>query len=181
METMEAILNRRSIRHFEDKAIPDSVLNGVLEAIQWSPSWANSQCWEIVVVKELEAKESLKEAVGRNPASKSMVQAPVVLVFCYKKGRSGFYSGEESTILGDWGMFDLGIATQSAALAAYDAGLGTVVVGLFDHAKVADILNVPKDVQIVSMLPMGYPARDGKAPPRRALADFIHTNRFSNE
>ncbi len=181
MEMMEAIFKRRSIRHFEDKAIPEPVLNSVLEAIQWSPSWANTQCWEIVVVKDTSVKERLQEAVGRNPASKAMVQAPVVLVFCYTKNRSGFYNAQESTILGDWGMFDLGIATQSAALAAHDAGLGTVVVGLFDHRKVSDILGVPAEMQVVSMLPLGYPARDGKAPPRRALADFVHTDRFSKE
>ncbi len=177
-ETMNAIRQRRSIRSFEDRPIPDEALQTVLDAIRWSPSWANTQCWEIVVVREPGTKLKLQEAAGRNPASKALVAAPVVLVFCGRQGHSGHYNGSASTKHGDWFLFDLGIATQNAALAAHDQGLGTVVVGLFDHDKVAGILGVPDDVQVVSMLPLGYPARPGTAPPRREIGEFTHSEKY---
>jgi nitroreductase len=178
METMDAIRQRRSIRHFEDQPVPEELLKTVLDAIRWAPSWANTQCWEIVVVKDSGTKLKLQEAAGRNPASKALAAAPVVLVFCGRQDHSGYYNGSASTKHGDWCLFDLGIATQNAALAAHDAGLGSVVVGLFDHDKVAGILCVPDDIQVVSMLPLGYPARPGTAPPRREISEFTHYERY---
>jgi len=56
-DIMNTIMNRRSIRRYQDKEIPDNILNKVLEAARRAPSWANSQAWEIVVVKEQSIKE----------------------------------------------------------------------------------------------------------------------------
>ena len=128
-ELMSIIKGRRSIRRFQDKPVPEKDLQQILEAVQWSPSWANTQCWEIVVVKNREMKERLNEALSpTNPAKKGLPDAPVVLALCGKVRSSGYYKDEASTKLGDWYMFDLGIATQSVCLAAYDLGLGTVIV-----------------------------------------------------
>jgi nitroreductase len=57
---MEIIKGRRSIRKYQDKDIPDESLNKILEAVQWSPSWANTQCWEMIVVKDPAIKEKLQ-------------------------------------------------------------------------------------------------------------------------
>ena len=48
---MDVIKGRRALRRYEEKPIPEELLNQVLEAVQWSPSWANTQVWEIIVVK----------------------------------------------------------------------------------------------------------------------------------
>ena len=63
-------------------------------------------------------------------------------------------------------MFDTGLAMQNLCLAAYALGLGTVIVGMFDHQKVAEILGVHQDVEVVAMTPLGYPATQGVAPKR---------------
>ena len=47
--TMDVIKGRRSVRNYQEKEIPEEALNQMLEAVQWSPSWANTQCWEIIV------------------------------------------------------------------------------------------------------------------------------------
>jgi nitroreductase len=102
----------------------------------------------------------------------------VVLVLCGKKGTSGFYKGEVTTALGDWYMYDLGIATQTLCLTAHAMGLGTVVVGLFDHTLAAEAVGVPEGYQLVSMIPLGYPAKTGAAPKRRERSEYVHEERF---
>jgi nitroreductase len=177
---MEVIKGRRSIRKYEDKEIPQQQLDALLEAVRWSPSWANTQCWEIIVVTSAATKAALQATLPPkgNPAFKAMAAAPVVLVLCGKKGTSGCYKGEVSTVLGDWFMYDLGIATQTLCLTAHAMGLGTVVVGLFDHAEAAEAVGVPQGYQLVSMIPLGYPAKTGAAPKRREPGEYIHMGRF---
>ena len=178
-DIMEIIKGRRSIRNFLDKTIPEELLNQVLEAIQWSPSWANTQCWEIVVVKDPEVKAELQATMSKgNPATKAVVDAPVVLVICGKLGRSGYYKNEVTTKFGDWFLFDLGIATQSLCLAAHARGLGTVIAGLFNHDKVKEILAVPEDCDPVAIVPLGFPSKSSGAPKRREIAEFTHYDRF---
>jgi len=178
-EFMEILKGRRSIRRYEEKEIPQEVLNRVFEAVQWSPSWANTQCWEVLVVRDPATKEQLQATLTKtNPALKAMVQAPVVLALCGKLRSSGCYKGEVTTKFGDWFMFDLGLATQSICLAAHDQGLGTVVVGLFDHDRAKEILGVPEGYELVVMIPIGYPAKVSMAPKRRETADFVHEGRF---
>ena len=178
-QLMEAIKERRSIRKYENKEVPEALLNQVLEAVQWAPSWANTQCWEIIVVKDQAAKQQLQEVMGKgNPATKAIVDAPVVLAVCGKLKSSGYYKDQVTTKFGDWFLFDLGIATQNLCLAAHDAGLGTVIVGLFDHDKAAQILKVPQGYELVVLVPLGYPAKISSAPKRREIAEFTHSEKF---
>lgn len=178
-QVMAAIKNRRSIRNFEDKAVSDTDLQAVLESVQWSPSWANTQCWEIVVVTDAAVKAQVQEAVPKaNPAHKSIVNAPVVLALCARLNTSGYYKESVTTKFGDWFMFDLGIATQSICLAAHAAGLGTVVVGLFEHDKAASAIKVPEGHELVALIPMGHPSKVPSAPKRKAVSEFTHENTF---
>lgn len=176
---MDILKNRRSIRNYQDKSVTDEQLTTVLEAVQWSPSWANTQVWEIIVVKDQSVKEKLQAAMGKgNPATKAIVSAPVVLALCGKLKSSGYYKDVVTTKLGDWYMYDLGIATQSLCLAAHSLGLGTVIVGLFDQDKAAEILKLPEGYELVSLIPLGYPGKDSPAPKRREISDFTHYDEF---
>jgi len=176
---MEIIKGRRSIRNFLDKEVPDAILNQVLEAVQWSPSWANTQCWEVVVVRKPELKQKLQETMSKgNPATKSIVEAPVILGICGKLESSGYYKGQVTTKFGDWFLFDLGLATQSLCLAAHDLGLGTVITGLFDHDKAREILQVHAGFELVSLIPLGFPAKGSGAPKRREISEFTHYDSF---
>ena len=178
-DLMSIVKGRRSIRRFQGKPVPETDLQQILEAVQWSPSWANTQCWEIVVVKEREMKERLNEALSpTNPAKKGLPDAPVVLALCGKLQSSGFYKGQATTKLGDWFMFDLGIATQSLCLAAHNLGLGTVIVGSLDHEKAKDVLGVGEGYALVALIPVGYPAKESAAPKRREIIEFTHYEKF---
>jgi len=179
MDLLEAIKGRRSARKYKPDPVPEETLQKVMEAVRWSPSWANTQCWEAIVVKDPKIKSELATALPKtNPALSSMLDAPIVIVLCGKKGVSGFKKGEAATVKGDWLMFDTGISMQTLCLTAYSLGLGTVVVGMFDHKKAEEILGVPQNVEVVAITPLGYPAAEGTAPKRKELSDFVFHDKY---
>lgn len=179
MELMEAIKGRRSIRKYKPDPVSEENLQKLMEAVRWSPSWANTQCWEVIVVKDPKIKSELATALPKtNPALASMTEAPIVIVLCGKRGISGFKKGEASTVKGDWLLFDTGIAMQTLCLTAHSLGLGTVVVGLFDHKKAEEILGVPQSAEVVAMTPLGYPAAEGVTPRRKEISEFVFYERY---
>jgi len=179
MELMETIKGRRSIRRYQSKEVPEEVLNKVLEAFQWAPSWNNAQCWELIIIKDPGIKEALQATMGKgNPAKKSITEAPLLIAICAKLKYSGYDKGEALTQIGDWAMYDLGMANQNLCLMAHNLGLGTVVVAFFDHDMVNEILEVPSGYKALTIIPLGYPAADAKAPDRRKIGDFTHENKF---
>ena len=179
-EFMDIVRGRRSVRKYEEREVPVEALNTILEAVRWAPSWANTQCWELVVVRDRARKEQLQTALPPkgNPAYGAMVQAPVVVALCGKLKSSGYYKDQVTTKFGDWFMFDLGIACQTICLTAYTIGLGTVVVGLFDHEKARAVLKVPQGHELVALIPLGYPAKISSAPNRREIMEFTHQDTF---
>jgi nitroreductase len=191
MEVLEAIKSRRSIRHYKADPVDDELLGKVLEAAQWAPSWSNTQCWRFIVIRDnnikVELANSLVKTVKRpdgavyNPAFNAITQAPVVIVVCAELGRSGISpEGKPDTDKGDWFMFDVALAMQNLVLAAHALGLGTVIVGALDAKKAADILRVPAGYGVVAMTPLGFPAREGKAPPRKELSDIVSYDWFGH-
>jgi len=179
MELMEAIKTRRSVRNFESKDVSDEQVNQILEAVQWAQSWANTQCWEVIVVRDPETKVKLQETLPKtNPAFKAMTEAPVIFVLCGKLQAAGYYKGQVTTKFGDWFMFDIGIAAQNLCLRVHDLGLGSVIVGLFDHNKAKEVLGVPDGYEVVVMIPVGYPAKVPSAPKRKEISEFTHYEKF---
>jgi len=176
---IEVIKERRSIRRYDTREVPEAVVTNLLETLRWTPSWANTQCWEVIRIKDKELREKIAEASFKgNPANKALVEAPVLLAFCAKLNTSGFYKGEVTTKFGDWFMFDLGLAAQTLCLSAQSLGLGTVIIGLFDHDKAKKILAVPEGYELVALIPIGYPAHIPSAPKRKELSEILHDNAF---
>jgi nitroreductase len=151
----------------------------VLEAVRWAPSWGNTQCWKVIIVKDSALKSELAKTVPKiNPAQSTITEAPVLVVLCGAREVSGYYGGRPSTAKGDWLMFDTGLAMQNLCLAAYALGLGTVIIGMFDHKKVEEILGVPQNIEVVAMTPLGYPVTEGSAPKRKELSEFIFYDKY---
>lgn len=176
---VEVIKERRSIRKYHTREVPEDIVDGLLEALRWSPSWANTQCWEVIRVHDKELREKLVEISHKgNPANKAMLEAPILLALCAKLNTSGFYKREATTKFGDWFLFDLGLATQTLCLAAQSQGLGTVVIGLFNHDKAKEILAVPDGYEIVVLIPIGYSAQNPSAPKRKEIGEFLHDDTF---
>jgi len=179
VDVHECIRERRSVRKYESDPVPEEALTRVLEAVQWAPSWVNFQPWEVVIVDDPEVKERLQGCVPEgNPGRKAVTAAPIILAVCGRKGISGYYQGTPSTPHGDWVMFDLGIACQNLCLAAHAEGLGTLHLGLLDQKRAAEVLGLPDGVELFELIPLGVPAKRGRAPKRKAIEEFTHRNRF---
>jgi len=184
LDVMQVIRDRRSVRRYKPDPVSDQVLNGILEAARWAPSWANTQCWRFVVVRDSQTREKLAGTVislvpGReNRAGVAIRSAPLVIVACAELGRSGYYRGEKATDKGDWFMFDVALAMQNLTLAAHAAGLGTVHVGLFNAKEAAGILGVPEGVVVVEMAPLGYPDEKPATPLRKEIAEIVFHDRY---
>ncbi len=181
MELFEAIRTRRSIRTYQDKPVEDEKLQTVLEAVRMAPSWANMQCWRIVVVKDKETREKISDlsyvesyfaAKGykSNPSKKALAAAPVVIIFCADPAQSGALWDQ------DYYLVDAGIAAQNLMLAARGQGLGTVFVGVYDEEKLKKLLDIPASIRIIGLLPLGYPTEEKKDGPKRKSLDEICFN-----
>ena len=90
MELQEAILKRISVRKFSDDVVTDEELRQIFEAVRWSPSWANTQTQEFIVVRD---KDLIEKVTGtyseKNPATKGSLTASALIVACAKTGISG--------------------------------------------------------------------------------------------
>ncbi len=179
MEIEDAILHRRSVRKYKTDEITDDLLYQVLEAARWSPSWGNSQCWEFILVKDKEIKAKLKETLTpNNPARDAMIQSPIVIVACGKQGLAGCKKGEQMTDKKEWFMFDVATALNNITLVAHSLGLGTVHIGAFDAKKVKEIMGVPNGVEVVELMPIGYPDEQPAPRPRKEMTSFVYLNKY---
>ena len=178
MEFFEALSTRRSIRRYQERPIEEEKLLAVLDAVRVSPSWANQQCWSIIVVRDADAKRGISElsflesffspkGYKTNPAMKALEQAPVVIVLCADPTQSGTVRGQ------DYYLADCGIAAQSMMLAARAQGLGTVFVGIYQEEPLRDLLGIPESIRVVGLFPIGYPAEEKKQGPKRKPLEEI--------
>lgn len=178
MNAKECLETRRSIRKYKEDSIPVDILYEIVETAKYAPSWKNTQIarYHVVtnpVLKEKIAKECVCDFTFN---TKTLLQAPAIVIVSYVTKRCGYErDGSFTTSKGDrWEMFNAGIATQTFCLAAHEKGVGTCIMGIFDDAKIADVLNLPEDQLVGAVISAGYPAETLEAPARKG-ADVILT------
>jgi nitroreductase len=168
LEFFDLIQKRHSIRAYSSKRIEEEKLNRIMDAVSSAPSAGNLQAYEVFVVKG----EAKKAALARAAFDQEfVVHAPVCLVFFANPRRSSVRYGARGEEL--YSVQDATIAATFAMLAAVDLGLSTVWLGAFDDHEVAEIF-AAKSLRPVAILPMGYPAEEPEATPRRPLEDVFH-------
>ena len=181
MEVMEAIGKRRSYKKYKTDLVDDKTVEKVLEAARQAPSWANTQCWRFIVVRDSETRAQLSSTgVGENnPAALAIRDTPVAIAVCARLGESGYIGGKLRTDKGDsWYMFDVALAVQNLSLAAHSLGLGTRILGWFDAKRAASILGVPEGFCVVAMTPLGYPLEEPPVRPRKELPEIVFYDKF---
>ncbi len=163
---MEIIEKRRSIRAFKSDPVSDEDLKKILNAARWAPSARNTQPWNFIVIKN---QETLKRIAEQASYGKFIVDAPVAIAFVTNPN------------LSRWHIIDGSLATQNLMLAAHELGLGTCWIGTMNRDKVKEILNIPDELHLLTVIPVGYPEKERKGS-RKDLSEFIHSEKFgSNE
>lgn len=173
MDVFDAIKNRRSIRAFEKKAIPATVVDRIIEASRLAPSAGNIQPWEFVVVQDPQIKHKLSVAALNQTFIET---APVNIVVCADEARSKKRYGSRGEAL--FCIQDTAAATQNLLLAAHALGLGTCWVGAFQENLVRKAINTPSHVRPVAIVPLGYASKHPNPRDRRSKVDIIHKETF---
>ena len=167
MEFIDVITKRRSVRKFKPDMVSDADIEYVLECARLAPSWANSQCWKFIVVKDEKVKEKLASA-----GNAWIAHAPVIIVVCADPTKPGT-KGDQP-----YYMLDIGIAMEHLILAAADKGLGTCWIGAFDESAAKKALGVPDNIRVVASTPLGYPNETPGQRPRKALKDIMSVDKY---
>lgn len=177
MQTIDCIKTRRSVRAFKEEKIPHEVINEVVEAASFAPSWKNTQTVRYIVIEDRALIEKLADecVLGFEYNSRTMKKAPALIVVTTIGKRSGYErDGTFSTSKGShWESFDAGVAAQTFCLAAHEKGLGTVIMGIFDEQKTALAIDLPEGQSVSALISTGYPAESPAAPKRKSVEELV--------
>jgi nitroreductase len=171
MDVHEAINIRRSVRSYDSKRpIPPAVWQRLRRALRSAPSACNLQPWHFILVTDARLRRELGKIANDQHF---IADAPLVVVACGLPG--GAY--KQMAGYGNSATIDVAIALDHLTLAAAAEGLGTCWIGAFNEQKAKRLLEVPADVQIVALMPVGYPTsaslnyplEDSRRKPEREI------------
>jgi len=168
---LEAIKKRQSVRSYQDKEIPEEMLQQILEAGRLAPSAKNNQPWKFIIVKDNNLKKKLISACKNQGF---VGEASVVIVGCAINPSYEMGSGDYSYSV------DLAIALDHMSLQAAALGLGTCWIGAFYQDKVKDILGIPEDIRVVALMPLGFPKELGSKTGRKSLSEIICYDKYTS-
>lgn len=170
MNVFDTIKSRRSIRSFLDKPVEEEKLLRVLEAGRLAPSAKNLQEWKFVVVKDKELRRKVAYAANNQHF---LAEAPVIIVGCATVVDYVMTCGQYAYPI------DLTIAMDHMTLQAVEEGLGTCWIGAFKEEEVKKILEIPENVRIVQIFPLGYPKTIPPARQRKKLEEVVSNDKWS--
>lgn len=177
MEFLQCVSGRRSIRTYEAAPVPRETMERVIQSASYAPSWKNSQTARYIVVEDKSVKDGIADncVLGHPGNNRIIKSAPALIVLASVKNRAGFErDGSPTTSKGDgWEMFDAGIAAQTLCLAAYNEGLGTVIMGIFDEDAVAAAIGLPDDQRVSALIAIGTAAESPAMPKRKTVEELL--------
>lgn len=145
MDTYRAIVNRRSIRRFEQSPVPEEVIKKCVNAGRLAPTGTNRQPLKFISITErLKDVFDCTKWAGYLDWSPSRDEMPRAYIAILKDKERG-------------SKIDVGIAAENICLAAFNEGFGTCMLGSIDRGKLRDILPVPSDYDIEILVAMGHP------------------------
>lgn len=167
MDTLEAIHTRRSVRAYQDRPVPEKVIQQLLAAAMAAPSARNQQPWEFILLTD---RKILEQVARINPNAQMAAQAPLAILVC------GNLKIEISP--GYW-VLDCAAAVQNLLLCAHALGLGAVWTGTYPNEDRMDgytqLLDLPEHIIPHTLVVVGYPAEVPEAQ-ERFNAECIHRN-----
>ena len=175
MNVTECLKTRRSIRRYKAEPVDHSVIDSIVSLASYSPSWKNTQITRYIAIEDPSLLTEIADRYTPEYNSNIIRQAPMLIAVTFKKGRCGYErDGSFTTKKGDrWQMFDAGIACQSFCVAAWDQGLGTVIMGVFDEDGIAELLRIPEDQELAALIAIGHPDIEPEAPKRKTVEELL--------
>ncbi len=169
MDTIEAIINRRSIRQYTDQNITEDNINTILRSAMYAPSAMNYQPWHFIVVNK---KNVINELQNIFPHADMLKQTTLLIIIC------GDTELERST---DYIVQDCAAATQNALVTVHSLGLGAVWLSVYPNKDVIAGLKkkfeLPDSILPVTAISIGFPAEVIENEERFNI-NRVHTNKW---
>jgi nitroreductase len=163
MEVFEAVRSVLAVRSYQDKRIPPDTVRRIVEAGRVTGSSMNGQPWHFIVVENRDTLGQLGALARMGPY---VSHAPLAVVVAIEKTR--------------FAVSDASRAIQSMILTAWSEGVGSNWVGFLGLTGVKALLGIPNDLDVLAILPFGYPAhaRSGKRKRRKSISQVAYQERF---
>ena len=169
MSVYETLKNRGSIRRYEARPIPEKELETIVDSARLAQSAANRQPWHFVVVTNEETKHGLVSIAGHQ----RFVGDAAAIIVCIgdpdAAARVGPFSGF---------LIDTSIAIENMALTAWELGIGSCWIGDYHKSETKQLLGIPDQLRVVSLLTLGYPDEEPRPKSRKALGEIHHRERY---
>jgi nitroreductase len=166
---INSIRQRFSVRKFLDKPVEDDKLQEILSAARLAPSAGNIQPYHFVVINDPAKKTKLSDICK---GQKFVSEAPLSIAVCASNTDYVMTCGQAAYTV------DATIAAEHINLQAVELGLGTCWIGAFHHDQLAELINLPQDYKIVTILPIGYPAITKGSRNLKSVEELVSYNSF---
>lgn len=183
---MQTIQQRRTIRKYAQKEVPETLLNRMLEEAERTPTMGNLQLYSVVITRDATMKRKLAPAHFNQP----MVEgAPVVLTICADFRRTSLWAENRQAVPGYDNFLsfmnaatDALLYTQTFCNLAEAEGLGTCFLGttVYMPQMIIDILQLPKLVFPVATITLGWPDEEPLLSDRLPLAAIVHQESYDD-
>jgi coenzyme F420-0:L-glutamate ligase / coenzyme F420-1:gamma-L-glutamate ligase len=198
----DAIKQRRSIRKYQTRKVPQKLIKDVLGSADWAPSAHNAQPWRFIILADLAIKRELSlamaeawtedmikdgnfdEAKKLDSRIEKFANAPALIVACLTMdGFRKFLDEKRQRCERDLAVQSLGASIQNLLLAAHSAGLGACWFAApgFCKETVRKVLKIPDDVEPQALVTLGYPAEKPSAPTKKPLADVCFVDKWGEK
>lgn len=182
--TLDFMLNRKSIRKFKQKPVSRDLIDRIVAAGQRAPTACGMQTYSFILITDERLREEMYKLIGKQ---RCMAEAPVWILVCADMARQMklFKVLGIKTAMGPLGKFipsiiDAALVAENMVIAAEAYGLGSVFIGSIWEAlkKIADLFNLPKEVMPVVLMCLGYPDEAPPLRPRWPLKAVLHENKY---
>ena len=173
MEFQKVLETRRTVRKYS-AGVTREQMEELLRAAQEAPSWKNSQTGRYYCLLSEEMTQQFRtDCLPSGNALKSENAALIVTTFVHN--RSGFKQDgtADNELENGWGCYDLGLQNANLVLKAEELGYGTLIIGIRDAQKIREVLSVPEEETIVSVIAVGIPAEEPNRPKRKDTEDIV--------
>ncbi len=168
MNVIEAIQTRRSIRKYKDEPVPDEDLKQILEAARKAPSAGNKQPWRFVVVRDAIKRNKLGEIARRQ----TWISDANVIVAALSMDPN------DPSVYERWVERDVMTAVEHMVLSAWELGYGTCWIGAFTEEKVKRLLEIPDEMKVICLLPIGVPDAEPKDRKREDFHEIFYGEEY---
>ena len=176
MEFQTLIEQRRTVRKYSpDTNVTREQIQELIKAAQEAPSWKNTETGRYYCVMSEDMKLRLRQECLGYANNDVKTEHAALIVTTFVHDHAGFQKdGTPDNEIGNgWGCYDLGLQNENLILKAEELGLSTLIMGLRDADKIREMLSIPEEETIVSVIAVGKAAEEPSRPKRRELDEVL--------